>query len=432
MKRIVSIILVIVLVFTFIVSASAIDYNMNIDMEAEAVLLTNLETNIEIYSKNPEKVVYPASLTKILTYVVVCDNCSDIENETVTITEDLFVDLDPESSVMGLSEHIGETFTVKDLLYGLMVGSGNDSAVALAVHISGSISKFAELMNKKAEELGCTKSHFVNPHGLHDMNHYTTAKDMTIITKKALECDSFKDIVSTVSYTPNGFTDEIKTTNFLMDKNADDGKYYYPYVTGIKTGYTDEAGKCLVALAEKEGYSYLLVQFNTPFSQEENINYAMLDAKDVFEYCFNDIYYQDVMENPKAEKSVEVKFSKDKDRTTLVPGGVLNILLEENYDKNKITFKFDCPEEIEAPINIGDTFGKVTAFYGDEELGSVDLISAEKIEVNFLLKLFSNTYFIIALIVIVIVILVIIIVVSKKRKKRRREIERRNRGRRYK
>ncbi len=282
MKRIIAVLCALLIALLCMAPAYAADYGCDVATSTGAFYMENLDTGNVVYTKSATELMYPASTTKIMTYIIVVENVSDIENTRVDITEEALSDLDPESSVMGLSAHIGESVTVLDLLYGLMVPSGNDAALVLSSYVGGSVSGFVEMMNQKAAQLSCKNTHFTSPHGLFDEHHYSTAEDMAIITKYAMKKPLFNEICNTTRYTVSSYSDSpdetIETTNYMIDESQKGGYYYYPYAKGIKTGYTDEAGRCLVSTAEKDGYHYLLVALSAPYSFDEDINYAMLDS----------------------------------------------------------------------------------------------------------------------------------------------------------
>ena len=218
---------------------------------AEIVMEKN--TNRVLYEKNASEKKYMASTTKILTAIIIIENC-DLE-EKITIKKET---VGIEGSSIYLEE--GEILTVKELLYGLMLRSGNDCAETLAVHCSGSISKFADKMNETAKKIGSINSNFVNPHGLHDDNHYTTAYDLALISCYALKNDIFKEIVGTkqikISHTKREYDRILTNKNKLLSD--------YNGATGIKTGYTKKAGRCLVSSAEKNGMELITVVLNCP------------------------------------------------------------------------------------------------------------------------------------------------------------------------
>ena len=218
MKRIVCFLLAMIAVFAMTISASAVDYGCNFSTVSKAVYLENLDTGAVVYEKSADEKMYPASTTKIMTYVVVADNVADFDGTMVTINQSVIDGLDPESTVMGLSDHIGEQYSIRELLYGMMLPSGNDAALVLADYVGSGIAGFVEKMNAKAAELGCTNTHFANPHGLFDSQHYSTARDMATIAKYAATTQSFMDICNTESYTPTRFTQPI--TNWAFSNIA--------------------------------------------------------------------------------------------------------------------------------------------------------------------------------------------------------------------
>ena len=234
---------------------------------AEAALLISPDSGMVLYEKNADERRYPASTTKIMTALLVLENVADL-NETVTAQASDFETLEADSSSAGIKE--GETVTVEDLLYGLMLPSGNEAAYMLARHVAGSYEAFVDMMNKRAEELGCTGTHFVNPCGLHDDNHYTTAYDIYLIFNACIQNEEFVKIIGTASHTaqyrnPDGSTGEtvIEPTNWYASGAADLPSNMT--VVGGKTGTTGEAGNCLVLLNETaEGNRYISIVMGAP------------------------------------------------------------------------------------------------------------------------------------------------------------------------
>ncbi len=220
------------------------------DFEYEAGLLINQTKNSVVCAVNPHKQIYPASMTKILTAVVVMDavNSGQISlNDTVVIRKEIEFN---EANVTALGLEPGDYITVNELLHGLLISSYNDCAIALARYVSGSVSDFVDLMNKKAQELGATNSHFVNPHGLHDNNHYTTPYDLYLIFKEFLKYDTLVQIDSSSSYILTMYRDSEKITTELTPTNAFlSNSVEMPtgyHITGWKTGTTEKAGSCII------------------------------------------------------------------------------------------------------------------------------------------------------------------------------------------
>ena len=231
------------------------DYSGNV----KAALLYDLNSDTLVFAQDIDQQLYPASLTKVMTCLLTLEMEDDLDT-VVTVTKAGLKGQEPGGSNVALK--VDEQMTVRDLLYCLMVKSGNDAASVLAVHNSGSIEAFVEVMNRRAAELGCTGTHFMNPHGLHHDEHYTTARDMARIVREAMQYPIFEEIFTTKEYTVPATNlseaRELKTTNFLIRSNG------YPIVTdsrvlGGKTGNTSKAGRCLVALSEKEGMRLISV-----------------------------------------------------------------------------------------------------------------------------------------------------------------------------
>jgi len=381
MKRVFCVLFVLIIVFVTAASASALDYGCNVSTVSKSVYLENLDTGAVIYDKYSGKQMYPASTTKIMTYIVTAENVSDLENTFVTIDDSVFADIDPESTVMGLADHAGEQVSIKDLLYGMMLPSGNDAALVLADYIGGgSISAFVDKMNSKAAELGCADTHFANPHGLHDTNHYTTAADMAKIAKCAMKEPMLMEITSTVNYTPAGFESPLHNTNYMLDENYHRGEYYYPNVRGIKTGYTDEAGRCLVTTAEKDGFTYLCVALGAEYSYEDDINYAMKDTANLYDWVFENLSQQVVFGTSDVVKSIPVEYASKGQEVTLVPEKDVVALLPKDYDKSLLKTEVTAEESVKAPVTKGDVLGTVSVKYDDMDLGSVNITAAEDIE----------------------------------------------------
>lgn len=441
MKKIFAIIIPVLLIAASVLPVYAADYGCDVETVSNAVYMENLDTGNIVFDKNATEKVYPASTTKILTYIVVSENVDDIDGTELEIKEEFFEGMDPESSVMGLSEHIGETVSVRDLLYGLMLPSGNDAALMLANCVGGSISGFVDMMNEKVSELHCENTHFTSPHGLYDADHYSTAADMATITKYAMNIAGFMEICSSTRHEVNSYSDSdgetIETTNYMIDETQKDGYYYYSYAKGIKTGFTDEAGRCLVSTAQKDGYTYLIVALGAAYSFEEDINYAMLDSRDLYKWAFENIAYQTIMSGTDSLGQADVMFSKDDKKADLVPSGDVSSLLPNDYDKSRVTTEVQVNEDIEAPVKQGDILGSVKVYLDGELIDTKDIIADNSVELdNFkytfhqIRQFFAKHLVLVIIAAVVLIILIIIIIASisaSKKKKRRRERERNRR-----
>lgn len=239
---------------------AAPEWPSNVSIEAEGGIVIDANSGAVLYGKNMHVTYFPASITKILTALIVIENC-DL-NDIVTFSHNAVYNVESGSSNAGLDE--GDQLTVQQCLYAMLLRSANEAANALAEHTAGSIEAFSVMMNAKAQELGCTDSNFCNPSGLNDPNHYTTAYDMALISKAAFENDIFVEIDSTTYYdlpvtkqNPEGL--RIYPGHRMMKKNMSE---YYDGIIGGKTGYTTLAGNTLVTCAERNGMKLITVVLN--------------------------------------------------------------------------------------------------------------------------------------------------------------------------
>ncbi len=280
MKRFTSILCFVCLLFAFYFpSSAAAAWPTECSIRAEGGIVMDADSGAILYGKNIHEAYYPASITKLLTALVVIENSPDL-NEIVTFSKNAVYNVEEGSSNAGLSP--GDQLSIRDCLYALLLKSANESANALAEHICGTIPHFVELMNAKAEQLGCTNSHFANPSGLNDPNHYTSAYDMALIAKAAFSNDTLTEIASTTYYDlpplkqyPEGQT--VYIGHKMLKKNFSS---YYPYAIAGKTGYTSLAGNTLVTYAKKDGMRLVAV-----ILKGEN-PYHYSDTKTLFEFGF--------------------------------------------------------------------------------------------------------------------------------------------------
>ncbi len=261
----------------------------SLSVNAPSALLIEKSSGDILYQKEAFTPMYPASTVKIMTAILTLENCS--LDEPVTISENAISTVPSGYTVSKIQA--GEILSTRDLLYALLVPSGNDAANALAEHIAGNIPAFANMMNEKAKQLGCQNTYFTNPNGVHDANMHTTAYDLAIMAKHAMNIDEFRTIVSTETYTlPSSnvypLNDRVlNNSNHLINTAS---PHYYEYATGIKTGYTNPAQNCLVAGAEKDNIEFIAVILGSTFPNTGN-QAKFVDAKNLFEFGF--IYHYD-------------------------------------------------------------------------------------------------------------------------------------------
>ena len=416
-------------------SVDAATFDIDFETNCMSLYLENLDTEIAVYEKEAETRRYPASTTKIMTYIITAEHVEDFENTYVTVKGDILHMLDGTgSSMAGLVAD--EKVSIYQLLCCLMIHSGNDAALVLADYIGqGDISKFVDMMNEKAEELGCENTHFVNPHGLNDPNHYTTAKDMAIMAKYALTLPQFSEITNTVISYCLGEDRYLLTTNHMIDASRG-GDYYYPYAQGIKTGSTgNDSGYCLVSTAVKDGYTYLCVAFGAPYEDENGERYdngAMIDSKNLYKWAFSELEIKTIMDKNDLVKEINLNYAWNKDSIQLVPATSYSTILPDDVNISSIDKTYDIPESIDAPVKEGDKIGTVTLSYANQELVTIDLLASETVERSELLtamdafnKIVTSKWFIISVIAIIVLFIAYIIIatVYNKRKKNQRPVK---------
>lgn len=329
-----------------------------------ATLLMDLDSGQILYSKNANTKMYPASTTKIMTAILTIENC-DLSDIAVA-SHNAIYSVPAGYSHANIQE--GEELTIEQLLNVLLIPSANDAAFVLAEHIAGSVEAFSDMMNAKAAEIGCKNTHFVNPNGIHNEDHYSTAYDLALIGKYAMQYETFRDIASKTSCSlpaTNKYPREdrlFNTTNELLKVNYSKAanNYYYPYATAGKTGYTDAAKNCIVATAKKDDMSLLVVVLHGERT-EDGLSQRALDCKTLFEYGFNNFKHEVIAHKGDIAKQVSISGgtndSKDLD---LVYSEDITALVPSNYDITSATPNIKLTENMYAPISEGTNLGSIT------------------------------------------------------------------------
>ena len=255
-----------------------------VSVSAESAVLINGESGEILYSKNADERRGPASTTKIMTALVAIENCPIGKMVAVS----------PEAvGVEGSSVYLkaNEKISMESLLYALLLSSANDAAAAIAYEVAGGIPEFAELMNEKAAEIGLTDSNFTNPIGLHEDEHYSTGKDIYTLSKYAFSNDFIKQCLSGSTYTLNATNmrgeKTIVSSNLMINPNT---SVYYKYAVCGKTGFTDQAGRCLVSIASNKGYNYIAIVLGT--ETPGGVRYEFIDSANMFRWAFNNFEYK--------------------------------------------------------------------------------------------------------------------------------------------
>ncbi len=374
------------------------------DVKGEAAFLINPSTGIIIYEKNADTRMFPASTTKIMTAYLALTHLDLNKECTASATA---VDIDRDGSNMGISQ--GEILTVRQLIDSLVIHSANDAANVLAEETSGSISEFVSLMNSTAKELGMNNTHFENPHGYHSDNHYTTARDMAILACKAMENDTFVEMVGmkrlTIAPTNKYKTERIFSTRNALINPYSDISLQYRFATGIKTGHTSNAGYCFVGSATKNDMDLISVVFKS-----SSYNRAFIDTKNLFEYAYSKYRVRTVIKSDSLASTCNVRWAWGKNHLILKTNeDVKTILPRDNYSEELLTSKIEINEKITAPVKEGDALGTVKFFYDDELVAEAPLCASRSVSRNYLEQLFSyilNGWFLTALGIFVVVIFV--------------------------
>lgn len=394
---------------------------------AQSALLMDMDSGRVLYSKNLDERVYPASTTKIMTGIIALE-MGNME-DTVTVPYEAIKDITLDDSQMGIL--VGEELTMEQLVKSMLIHSANDSANVMAVHIAGSIDGFVDLMNQKAQELGMTNTNFENPCGSHDDNHYTTARDLAILSKYAMKNEQFREIVKTTVYkipATNKYKLGERTlwnTNLFLGSLS--SSYYYPPCNGIKTGHTSQAGYCLVSSAAYEDTELLSIVMNCRNDGVTDQSYSYIDAKALFEFGFDNYQHTALANVGDIIADSKVYEAKDDMRVAVTVENDIGALIPNNDSSmDDITKTVDLPSQIKSPIKKGDVLGTVTYSYKGVQIGSSNLIATNDVERNNILHVFhiiigviTNPLFFIP------VILLIIIFMFSRHQKKKRERQRR-------
>lgn len=328
-----------------------------------SVILMEESTGTILYEKNSDEAHYPASITKIMTTLLALENGN--LSDMVTFSDDAINNTEGS----GIARDYGEQMTLEQCLYGVMLESANECAYAVAEHVGGTVENFVDMMNAKAKELGCTNTHFANPHGLQDENHYTTAHDMALIAQAAYQNETFRIIIGTKMYTippTNKHAEETVLRNhhdMLCTYHNANRKYLYPYCVGGKTGYTATANSTLVTYAEKDGMTLICVVMNT---QSPN---QFIDTVNLFDYAFDNFQVLNVSEN-------DTDYSAE---ATVDNGNLDNIAPFVELDKDAVivlpkTAEFsDTSSSVEYNDSDPEIAGSITYTYAGRNVGKADI-----------------------------------------------------------
>lgn len=408
-------------------------------LDARNALLVDVTADRVLYGYKEKEKAYPASITKVMTALLVLEAVDRGElslSQPITASNVAVTSITADSSTAGIVAD--EVLSVEELLYCLLIVSANESANVLAEAVAGTIPDFVDKMNQRAQELGCEGTHFVNPNGLHDPNHYTTAWDIYLIAREAMKHELFTTICSSKAHnvpaTNKSKARELHSTNALISNWRTLG-YIYDYADGLKTGSTPEAGRCLLATAVKDGRRLISVVLGCSVKSIGGQNKLMnfVDSATLLDWGYNNFSVKTIFTTEDLIQEVPVALSKEtngvlvhaaEDVSFLLPNDVTPDMLER-----KVTVYGDTAY---APIEAGQELGEMTLSYDGYTYATVKLLAADSVSVNRFLQgkyilgqFFSKT--IVKIVTIVVILLALFLVVwfkmlrSKKRYSSRRK-----------
>ncbi len=350
------------IIWIFVVALLLLPYHVfSLNIKSEHVILYNLNDNTILYELKPNERVSIASMTKIMTALIVIDSVDNL-NEEFTMTSDMYKTLKEENaSLAGFS--IGERVTYYDLLYGLLLPSGAEAAQGLAIKTSGSIDSFVKKMNAKAKELNLLNTHFANPTGLDDKNNYSTVSDVAVILKKALENEEFKKIFTTKKYVTSNKRHTFVSTSYRNDMDTS-------FIDGSKTGFTYDAGLCMASISHYDGVNYLLVTAKAPYDNRAN---HIIDAKTIYNHYFTNYSEQVILH--KNDHLVTL---------TLYDGRTIDYLSNVDFKKYlskncKLVKEYRGKETIEENDELNSKLGEFVIKCGDEIIYRQDILVVQQI-----------------------------------------------------
>ncbi|WP_097677455.1 D-alanyl-D-alanine carboxypeptidase family protein [Anaerosalibacter sp. Marseille-P3206] len=357
----------VLILITIVLFISSISYCTEPDISAQSAILMDTISGRVLFDYNSQEKLPMASTTKIMTALIGIENGN--MDDIVKINKD---SVGIEGSSIYLYED--EEISKKDLLYGLMLRSGNDSAVAIAKHIGGDVGSFIEMMNMRSKEIGALNTNFVNPHGLEDKNHYTTAYDLALITKEALKSKEFREIVSAKTWVANR-----DKNNYFYNKNKT--LWQYDGGDGVKIGYTKSAGRCLVSSATRKGMQLIAVVLND--------GNWFNDCYKLFDYGFDN--YESIIVYDKGQfiKNLKIKDGNE-EYLPVITEDICTLPLKED-EKEKIKVVIHLPDELEAPIIKNTKVGRIEVYLDGEMMYTTNLISKYEVKkINFFEKLLRS------------------------------------------
>ena len=354
-----AVILILILLFSLITVSAEQSQDTSPSVSARSAALYQPDTKRFVFTKNSKQRMPMASTTKIMTALVALENLGSLD-EAVEI-DGSAVGTEGSSAYLKL----GDVVTAEELLYALLLQSANDAAVALAIHIGGDVETFADMMNERCEKIGLSDTHFTNPHGLDDKEHYTTAEDLSKIAAEAMDNEIFCAIASTYKKT---LRDEQRQRTYV---NHNKLLNLYDGACGVKTGYTDEAGRCLVGAAEKDGVRLISVTLDAPSDWQ--------DHKKMLDFGFSCFTCKTLAEVYEYSYDIPI-IDKNGETVRVTNTHELSVVFEGDIGQIKKNVKL--PKFISHSLKKGDVIGSVDFTADGETIGSVSICVTEDVTVK--------------------------------------------------
>ena len=366
------------------------------ELTSAAAVLVDQDSGRVLFEKNADQTAYPASLTKVMTVLIAVEAIERGKfalTDSVTASDSCLEGMVEDGSTAGIVP--GETMPLKDLLYCALLASANEACNVIGEYIGGTVTDFVAMMNSRAAELGCTGTHFANTHGLPDEEHYTTARDMSLIYREALSHEVFAEIAGTISYTVAATNvaaeRQLSNTNGLINQNTQlySGNYYEYAKTG-KTGHTSAAGYCLVSSAEKDTVRLIAVVLGGQATQNSSGGYDygnFIDSRTLYNWGFENFSVREILSSSELVTEVEVAMAEDDGKATLRPNSVITALIANDFDisgleRDIVIYSVRDGETLEAPIAAGTVLGEITLSLDGEVYGSTQLIAGSAVELS--------------------------------------------------
>lgn len=414
-KRFAGFLAVLVIAVTLALPASAMQgYTPDFEPTAEGAYIVNLDTNIVVYQKDSEKQLTAASLTKMMTMLLLLKNYQD-QLDTATGEMTRAIDDILYGTGASLADiRPGESVTLRNLLYGMELPSGNEAAYIAAFFMGGTVENFVAMMNEEAKALGCTGTVFTDPCGL-DTGNVTTARDAYLILRALIQYDAFVEIAGTSSYWMPANTQHpepyiILSSNKMLTQGT---TYYRSYTQGGKTGSLSEGWQNFASWHTQNGETYISVLLHSSADQEVDPRPALTETGTLMDWVFQTFTIQSALDTTRPITERPIRYSTETDTIMLYPADDMMTLLPADGGAALTEQTFSLPEYLTAPIEQGDVVGTVTLSINGEKLGTVDLIAGSTVSRNQVLytltkvgEFFSGTYFKVVVILTMIVVAV--------------------------